>query len=80
MAGLSIHERWGSTARVMIHNGLVLIAELGIAALVAFAVPVLRGERDLRGWWDGTGIAIFILVFVLLCVGSVELGWLRRLW
>ena len=63
----------------MLHNILVSVALIIVAALVALIPALLRGERDLRGWWDGVGIVIFILVLVLLCLASVELGWLRTL-
>jgi steroid 5-alpha reductase family enzyme len=63
----------------MIHNALVIAADLGAAALVALAVAVLRRERNLRGWWDSIGIVIFIVVFALLCLACVELGWLGKL-
>ena len=63
----------------MIHDALVILADAGLAALLALAVPVLRGERDLRGCWDRDGIVIFILTFAFLCLACGELGWLRRL-
>jgi steroid 5-alpha reductase family enzyme len=63
----------------MLHNALVLVALLVVAALVALIPAILRGERDWRGWWDGVGIVIFILLLAFLCLGAVQLGWLRQL-